>query len=251
MGINDIIGLIVGIVVLFIIGVFLFFKFAPKGYVGETIVRKTMDFTLPKDEYKVFNNVLLYYEGKSVQIDHIVASRYGIFVIETKNYSGTICGNENSKNFIQYVGRQRNAFYSPIKQNKSHIYALSKVIGNYPYKSLVVFLGEATLKVNSTTFVGTPLNASHYIRNFYDVVLSDGELEEFVSKLVSNNVRDSISNREHVENIYYNMEKYNTALESKICPWCGSKLVLRRGKYGLFYGCSSYPKCKFVYKEKH
>jgi predicted RNA-binding Zn-ribbon protein involved in translation (DUF1610 family) len=32
----------------------------------------------------------------------------------------------------------------------------------------------------------------------------------------------------------------------QMCPNCGSKLVLRNGKRGKFYGCSAYPKCRFA-----
>ncbi|MBR2384946.1 MAG: NERD domain-containing protein [Clostridia bacterium] len=250
MGILDIIAIVIGIIILLSFALYVFLKYAPKGYVGETIVRKTMDFTLPKDVYKIFNNVMLYDGEKSIQIDHIIASVYGIFVVETKNYSGSIYGNENSKSFTQYVGRQRNVFYSPIKQNKGHIYALNKVVGRYPYTSVVVFLGEAKLKVRSTTFVGTPLNASHYIRSFNDVKLTDEQLNDFITKLENSNVSDFISNRDHVANVNYNLEKYETALDTMTCPWCGSKLVQRKGKYGEFYGCSAYPKCKYIHKDK-
>ena len=39
-------------------------------------------------------------------------------------------------------------------------------------------------------------------------------------------------------------EDYKIA--SGICPKCGGKLVLRKGKYGRFYGCSNYPRCRFT-----
>ena len=51
--------------------------------------------TLPSYEYKIFNDILLATESGTTQIDHIVVSRFGIFVIETKNYRGWITGNEN------------------------------------------------------------------------------------------------------------------------------------------------------------
>lgn len=33
------------------------------------------------------------------------------------------------------------------------------------------------------------------------------------------------------------------------CPDCGSKLVLRNGKYGEFYSCTNY-NCKYTYNKK-
>lgn len=38
----------------------------------------------------------------------------------------------------------------------------------------------------------------------------------------------------------------NKTIERGICPRCGGQLVLRTGKYGSFYGCTNYPKCKFT-----
>ena len=49
-----------------------------------------------------------------------------------------------------------------------------------------------------------------------------------------------------MENIHRLQEK----IDNNICPRCGGKLVLRNGKYGDFYGCENYPKCKFIKKGK-
>lgn len=50
-------------------------------------------------------------------------------------------------------------------------------------------------------------------------------------------------------NIYYqpvDLDK-NKAKESKTsCPKCGSFLEIRNGRYGLYYGCSAYPKCRYT-----
>lgn len=41
-----------------------------------------------------------------------------------------------------------------------------------------------------------------------------------------------------------NIKKFN----EKMCPKCGGKLVERSSDYGLFIGCSNYPKCKYTEK---
>lgn len=33
------------------------------------------------------------------------------------------------------------------------------------------------------------------------------------------------------------------------CPECGSRLAVKKGRYGLFIGCSYYPQCTYTYKE--
>ncbi|HLT00187.1 MAG TPA: type I DNA topoisomerase [Acholeplasma sp.] len=42
------------------------------------------------------------------------------------------------------------------------------------------------------------------------------------------------------------MEKVKPQISEKVCPLCGKQLVLRKSKYGMFYGCSGYPKCRHI-----
>lgn len=87
-----------------------------KGYFGELTIRILLKL-LDKDKYKVINNVIIpSVDGKTAQIDHIVVSVYGIFVIETKNYNGWIFGSENSQNWTQII--------------------YPKIPGNYNYEAL-------------------------------------------------------------------------------------------------------------------
>ena len=67
-----------------------------KGKRGEKQVA-TLLTLLPKDKYKVINDLLIQKGGYSTQIDHVVISIYGVFVIETKYYRGWIYGGENSE----------------------------------------------------------------------------------------------------------------------------------------------------------
>ena len=62
--------------------------------------------------------------------------------------------------------------------------------------------------------------------------------------LLKHNRRNTISNAEHINNI----EMMKNNITNKICPRCGSQLVLRHGKYGNFMGCSRYPQCRFIKK---
>ena len=59
---------------------------------------------LPKDEYIVLNDLMLPTSYGTTQIDHVVLSLYGVYVIETKNYTGTLIGNEKSEQC--HSGRQ-------------------------------------------------------------------------------------------------------------------------------------------------
>ena len=70
---------------------------------SEYYVRKYLLTTFPEAEYHLMNNITLPFKDGTTQIDHILVSRYGIFVIETKHYKGWIFGDENSKNWTQVL----------------------------------------------------------------------------------------------------------------------------------------------------
>ena len=98
-----------------------------KGKEGERQVAKYLS-NLPSKKYIVLNNILLQNNYHSTQIDHIVFSVYGIFVIETKNYSGIIRGKENSENWTKETYGNKFPFRNPILQNKAHIKALQRIL---------------------------------------------------------------------------------------------------------------------------
>lgn len=233
------------IVAVGLLGGFLFYlKALSKGEMGEFVARLVIKF-LGKN-YKSFHDVTFNDGEKTVQIDHLIVSAYGIFVVETKNYTGTIYGKENYDKFIKYSGNKKYEFYSPIKQNAGHIFSLKKVLGAYKYISVVVFSGLAKLKIESQTFVGYIGDMSRYIKQFKEIVLSQNETDEICQKINQFSLKGSKVHKRHVDDIKERMEEYNTKLRKNICPKCGGNLVLRKGQYGEFYGCSNYPRCKFI-----
>ena len=101
------------------------------GMEGENRVAEILDYVTYTNGYKVFNDILLFGgTNKSVQIDHVVVGRSGIYLIETKNYKGRICAN-NSNEWYQIPNSKANpvAFYSPEKQGLYHMYMLAEAIG--------------------------------------------------------------------------------------------------------------------------
>ena len=80
-----------------------------KGKYSEKLVYRKM-LNLP-DEYTIFNNLLFENNGYSTQIDHLVVSPYGVFVIETKDYKGWIFGGEYSEKWTQNIYGTKFEFY--------------------------------------------------------------------------------------------------------------------------------------------
>lgn len=221
-----------------------------KGTIGESNVARTLR-RLPKDEYKLFNNLLLHTSRGSSQIDHVVISVYGIFVIETKRYSGWIHGNEKSQNWTQTIYKKRTKFRNPIKQNWSHIYALKEVLSDYGginYYNIVVFTGDGKLK--NVTF-STPVI---YRRQLNRTIIAHSESQSLdiarvnaiTAKLRDVAIRNRRAKKRHVVQTKKNIREAKKKKRRLICPRCDSDLVVRKGQYGKFYGCSNYPKCRFT-----
>jgi len=103
---------------------------------------------------------------------------------------------------------------------------------------------------NNANRIGCPnvinlRNLASYLKNYDDGTrLSIEEMEEVYIKLKS--AASEITNVQHIKNI----RKTQSDLKKGICPICGGTLVQRKGPYGDFLGCSNYPKCKFILKEK-
>lgn len=224
---------------------YFYIKTLSKGGAGEFAVKFSLMF-LNKNKYKKLNNITIQDKDKTIQIDHIVVSKYGIFVIETKNYSGTIYGNETANNFYKYNHGKKYEFYNPIKQNYGHIFALKNILGEYKYISAVVFSGYATkLKIESKSFVGYIGELPKYIKSYKEEIYTEEQVMEIADKIKSYALKGLFLKSRHIKGIKQRMEVYDEKVQNMICPKCGSKLVKRSGQYGNFLGCSSYPKCKF------
>ena len=102
-----------------------------RGWVGESGTNLLSDIFLPKDKYYKYNDILLPKEQGTTQIDHIVVSQYGIFVIETKNLSGWIYGDQYNKYWTQKFFKKTYRFYNPIHQNYGHIKTLEALLPRY------------------------------------------------------------------------------------------------------------------------
>ena len=221
-----------------------------KGRIGEHRVAHILG-RLPKDRYQVINDLLLRTSsGSTTQIDHVVISQYGIFVIETKFYKGWIYGGENSEFWTQNIYGNKYTLRNPILQNAGHVRALRQLLKDYgdiPFIPIVAFSRQATLGVSS----GTPVIYWNQIRKvigqFKEKRIAPDAVTGIYNKLIESNIPDSKeSRREHIRNVRSYEDRRNIAVASGKCPRCGGNLVLRHGKYGSFYGCSNYPRCKFT-----
>ena len=218
-----------------------------RGFMGEFWVKTELN-KLPKDKYIVLSNIMIKSSKGSHQIDHIVISKYGLFVIEVKNYFGLITGDEYKDKWTQHLGKNKYYFNNPIHQNYGHIKALEEIlqINNENFISVICISNQAKVKVKKKNV--TQLDFLNRLICSYNKEIINDNLEEIKNKIVINNIIDKDARKLHVQNIKTTIKETEEKIQNNICPKCGGKLVERNGKYGKFIGCSNYPNCKYTDK---
>ncbi|EPE6127624.1 NERD domain-containing protein [Vibrio parahaemolyticus] len=221
-----------------------------KGVFGEFLVNRLLS-KLPESDYTLIKDVTLPTNDGTTQVDHIVVSRYGIFVVETKNMKGWIFGSARQKQWTQKIYRHSSKFQNPLHQNYKHIKALETLLGcsEEHLHLVIVFIGDSTFKTEMPPNVTYARGSIRYIQQFNDVVFSDNDyarLTESINRLkLKRGVITDLKHRKHAK------EVVASKVSSNECPRCGSEMVLRETKRGenigkQFWGCSTFPKCRAV-----
>lgn len=231
-------------VLILLLSVYRVFRPQIKGYIGEKIIAFVLS-RLDHNQYKVINDVMVETESGTSQIDHVIVSNYGIFVIETKNYTGWIFGDDNSRYWTQVIYKHKEKFYNPVRQNYGHVKALKEVLSDYQdlkYIPIVVFSINSDLKTKTDSHVVYSTRLLRTIR-LYDEIVVDGPMKEDIfQRILGLNIKDKAARTKHVADIKAFTEPKDT------CPRCGRGLIIRNGKNGQFKGCSGFPKCRFTAK---
>ena len=220
-----------------------------KGWFGEVQGTLAKKMFLDGDTYIDVNNVTIPTSNGTTQIDHVIVSRYGIFVVETKNIDGWIFGDEKSPQWTQSLFGKKYKFQNPLRQNYRHIKALSDFLGIKidRFFSVVMFWGECEFKTPMPPNV-MDRGYSAYIESHIAVLFSNHEVQEIVTAIKSGMLPKSwATHRQHVGSL---KERLSSSIT---CPKCGGALVIRTAKSGAyagsqFYGCTKFPTCRYVGK---
>jgi hypothetical protein len=103
-------------------------------------------------DYHLMNHVTLRLRDGTTQIDQILVSRFGVFVIETKDFKGWIFASSKQATWTQVLFNAKFKFQNPIQQNFRHVVAVQELLDFLPpgtVKSVVVFTGEAEFKTDT------------------------------------------------------------------------------------------------------
>lgn len=160
---------------------------------------------LSHKEYFIFNNIILPSKQLgTTEIDHVVVSKYGIFVIENKDYSGWIFANKNHRTWTQSLrGRRKYPIHNPILQNFAHISALKEqlpFIKNQIF-GVVVFADSAVFKTEMPDGVLYMSELVDFIQSKTEAVMKEVELLVVIGKLSMLCQTVEVTHEQHAESV--------------------------------------------------
>ena len=165
----------------------------------------------------LFNLYVPTYNNKTTEIDVVMITSRGIFVFESKNYSGWIFGTESQKRWTQslhigYGYTNKEHFYNPIMQNEYHIKYLNKLLNNsYKYHSIIVFSNDCEFK----KIIRNPDSKSYLIHRgkLYQtiqeimlsqpIILSSDDILSIYNKLYPYSQVDEFTKLQHIMNLKF------------------------------------------------
>ena len=198
-------------------------------------------------------------DGFTSQIDLLIIGSKGIYVVEVKSYSNAkIYGDTGKSKWYYYNWGKKYEIYSPVKQNQKHIEYLKtflKDFGEVPCFSIITMICE-DFKISGTSGPNTLVcnslpameRAMYKIAEGKPEIWNDAKKKEIFTYIQNNQHTGKSVRTDHKDQVIAYANHLEEAKQQKKCPYCKTDLVLRNGKYGDFYGCPNYPKCKYILK---
>ncbi len=178
---------------------------------GEALLARVALANFGPPDYHLMNHVTLQMTDGTTQVDHILVSRFGVFVIETKDYGGWIFANPTQPKWTQVLFHLRFKFQNPIFQNKRHVRAVQGLLDFLPsdaINSVVVFTGEAAFKTETPEGVVSVSGLVDYLRAHAVEVMSVNRMQFCVGRLET--ARLAISGQTDVEHVQSLERRYRS-----------------------------------------
>ena len=193
------IAVLVALVIGFVLGRYQTHVFQNR---GEARLSRALKMKLVAPDYHLLNHVTLRLKDGTTQIDHVLVSRFGIFIIETKNYKGWIFAGPSDRYWTQVLYGTKFRFQNPIRQNHRHVRAIQELLDFLPadvVRPVVVFTGDAEFKTNIPDGVFTLAGFLAYVEGHAAEVMSINRVQFCVGRLET--ARLSITKATDVEHV--------------------------------------------------
>jgi restriction system protein len=217
-----------------------------RGWIGEKKAAFYLWLSLPGKLHHKFNNIILPSRNGTTQIDHLVISVFGIFIVETKNKKGWIFGAEKGPTWTQSIYRKKYLFQNPLGQAFRQKKILSEFLNleESNIHTVIYFVGDCKFK---TSLPDNVINSGvgRFIKRFRNQILSTEDVNQVIKAVEKHLAESSLSKRDHIKSLQKRHSSHTT------CPRCGSNLIERVANRGSnagtkFLGCENYPKCRFT-----
>lgn len=241
--------LMLGSFVILLIAIWLLRSARVKGAVGEMQVNSSLRGNLNAYDYRILSDLTLPTpDGGTTQVDHVIISRFGVFVIETKNMSGWIFGDEKQAQWTQVIYQWKNKFQNPLRQNYKHLKTLERLLGLRinQLHNLVVFVGTSEPRTDMPyNVVWGRRQLIRLIRSYDETIIHEEHIAALMTRLA--NVRlqpGGQTSRRHKRDL--KRRKLGQMPKAILCPRCGAPMVERmNSRTGeLFLGCAEFPRCR-------
>jgi len=169
------------------------------------------------------------------QIDHVVITPYGLFVIETKNYAGEISGRRKDKIWFQ---NGKYEIFNPIRQNYGHISSLRELLSNFKdleFISIVSFTRRSIFKVDpelrkitSSELIIYDTELSEFIHRKVTILsrgqakppLHEQDIQQIYKIISDKNIKDAAIRKEHVKKNNSRKSSYQQSFQSSSSQQC-------------------------------
>lgn len=153
---------------------------------GEALVSQKLRANFYGPDFHLLNHITLKLKDGTTQIDHILVSRFGVFVIETKDYNGWIFANAKHATWTQVLFQVKFKFQNPIFQNMRHVRAVQELLEFLPpeaIRSVVVFTGRAEFKTDMPSGVYTLSGVIDHLKSTTETVISLNRVQFCVGRI--------------------------------------------------------------------
>ena len=173
-----------------------------KGRVGEAIVQAALK-GLSSKMFIARHNLIVPSGRTTTEIDSVVFSYSGVFVIETKNWGGKIYGREDDARWTMRYGKKQETPLNPLRQNEGHMEALRAIVGAPPeaFHSIVVVSGGCEFPKGMPRNVIRPNQLRGRILSEREAHFSGEELDEAVARVDAASDKSPDAAQRHVESV--------------------------------------------------
>jgi hypothetical protein len=176
---------------------------------GESLVSHAIQAKFGSSNYHLLNHITLKLKDGTTQVDHILVSRFGVFVIETKDYKGWIFANSQHAQWTQVLFKVKFRFQNPLVQNRLHLKAVGELLDFLPadaIQSLVVFAGEAEFKTDKPSGVFSIPELLDHLCSCNDEVMTTNRMQFCVGRLET--ARLAVTGRTDLDHVSYLRQRH-------------------------------------------